>query len=160
MDNMMICCTGLKIVGAGKVKFTELLTSHLLPLNHHSLLSTLLKLPPARQGSSWGPMERTACLYLAWWRFPTLSQPFPWYSRTWSAKELDHWLLLAKPTLCQYHFSRLNACLTITSDLAEPCSSWPPTTLILPPTTEARTELNALGREARGVQSVASERRV
>ena len=54
IDNMIICCTGLRIVGAGKVKFTELLTSHLLPLNHHYLfvLSTRwqTKHPPGGNG--------------------------------------------------------------------------------------------------------------
>ena len=50
--------------------------------------------------------------------------------------------------------------ITITSDLVEPCSSKPPVTLILPPTTEARGAVNGLGREARGVQTVASGRRV
>ena len=36
----------------------------------------------------------------------------------------------------------------------------PPVTLSLPPTIEARASLNALGREARGVQAVAPGRRV
>ena len=60
----------------------------------------------------------------------------------------------------------INACLTITSDLGEypspkaPVSVKPPVTLILPPTTEARALFNALGRETRGVQTVAPERRI
>ena len=49
-------------------------------------------------------MERTAWYRLGCWSSPTLSQLFAWYSRTWSAKELYHWLWLAKPTLYRYNF--------------------------------------------------------
>ena len=47
----------------------------------------LLKLPPDdKQGSSWGPIERAAWLYLPTWRFPTVTHWFHgwgWYSTTW-----------------------------------------------------------------------------
>ena len=51
--------------------------------------------------------------------------------RTWSL------IIIGQAHPMPISFSRLNACLTITSDLVEP-SLKPPVTLILPPTTEAR----------------------
>ena len=56
--------------------------------------SSNFMLSPAKQGSCWGPTDRTAWSALATWIFPTVTHWFHgagWYSSTCQAK--DQWLL-------------------------------------------------------------------
>ena len=114
---------------------------------------------PMKQGNSSGPMERTAWLFLFASSCPTLVHWFRgsgWYSSTWQIKMIS----LSSSSYCKPTSSTIKGNFQIfTSDLWEEPYR-PPVSLIWPPTIEARTPDNALGKEASGVQACAPGRRV
>ena len=117
---------------------------------------------PSKHCSNPGSIERTAWAILFSSNWPTVVhwlEGSGWYSSTWQAKIIKY---IANPLQVLFaNTKKLVHFKILTSDLMD-LSSWsyPPLSLIRPPTTEARTPNNVLGREARDVQDDALDRRV